>query len=92
MTDASPTVAELLDAAEVEIVPDIMPGKNDYPFVQGDDAKLRAFVFDSMCSADIEGAMMIKNMQRCFDWIKTGVVHVEEPRTRKAHLKEVPKE
>lgn len=51
---------------EVEINP--LP----YPFVEEDDQKLRCFIAEHYLNAEIDGTILIENMNSIFSWIKDG--------------------
>lgn len=53
-----------------------------YPFVEEDDAKLRCFIAESYMNPEIDGAILIENMQHIFDWIKDGKLVVKPERTK----------
>jgi hypothetical protein len=36
------------------------------------DRRLRAWIFDRMCNSDLEGKVLIANMEACLQWIKHG--------------------
>lgn len=57
-----------------EELPEIDVTPEEYPFVGTDDERLRCFVFEHMSSAEYDGDILIKNMQICIDWIKTGEI------------------
>jgi hypothetical protein len=38
-----------------------------------DDQQLRAFIFETIGNADIDGAILIANMEAVFSWIKNGL-------------------
>lgn len=41
-----------------------------YPFVDGDDAKLRCFIFEHAAAPDLEAKNVINNMRAYYDWIR----------------------
>jgi hypothetical protein len=59
---------------EIELVPeeDEKAPEKRYEFLSDDDQQLRAFIFETIGNADIDGHILIANMQAVFDWIKSG--------------------
>ena len=43
-----------------------------YPFVEDDDQKLRCFIAEHYLNAEIDGTILIENMNSIFAWIKDG--------------------
>jgi hypothetical protein len=65
-------MAPMADALELELVPEEKEPEKRYEFLDDDDQQLRAFIFETIGNADIDGAILIHNMQAVFDWIKNG--------------------
>jgi hypothetical protein len=65
-------MAPMADALELELVPEEREPEKRYEFLDDDDQQLRAFIFETIGNADIDGAILIHNMQAVFDWIKNG--------------------
>jgi hypothetical protein len=57
---------------DVELVPEDDEAGKRYEFLEGADQQLRAFIFETMANADIDGSIMITNMEATFQWIKNG--------------------
>lgn len=51
-----------------------------YPFVKTDDERLRCFIFETMANADIDGNILIMNMEATFQWIKNGAAQAAQPK------------
>lgn len=45
-----------------------------YPFVDSDDQKLRCFIAKYYANAEIDGAILLENLDRIFTWVKEGKV------------------
>jgi len=43
-----------------------------FPFVEGDDQKLRCFIAEHYVNPEIDAAILIENMQHIYEWIKDG--------------------
>ena len=56
------------DTPEVELV--AFP----FPFVDEDDQKLRCFIAKYYMNAEIDGTILVENMNHIFQWIKDGRV------------------
>lgn len=50
------------------------PAESLYEFVETNDQRLRCFIVETMASADIDGRVLVENMDHAFKWIKEGVV------------------
>lgn len=62
----------MADALELELVPEEKEPEKRYEFLGDDEQQLRAFIFETIGNADIDGNILIANMQAVFDWIKNG--------------------
>lgn len=47
---------------------------DEFYFLADDDQKLRAFILSYMGNADIDGRILVANMEACFHWVKDGKV------------------
>lgn len=74
------------DDTEVEIVPE------DYPWAQDADERRRSFVFESMASPEIDGGILLKNMDAIVQWLKTGALPAEQAPQRQRRLSAVAKD
>ncbi len=45
-----------------------------YPFVEDDDQKLRCFIAEHFMNAEIDGAILVANMDAVYQWILKGTV------------------
>lgn len=45
-----------------------------YPFVESDEQKLRCFIAEHYLNAEIDGTILIENMDRIFSWVKDGKI------------------
>ncbi len=70
------------EKAEPEPVFELIDGK--YDFVK-DDVQLRAFIAETMANADVDGGILVGNMERVFKWVKAGTV----PRKARSGLRVV---
>jgi hypothetical protein len=57
---------------DIELVPEDDESSKRYEFLDEGDQQLRAFIFETMANADIDGSIMITNMEATFQWIKNG--------------------
>jgi hypothetical protein len=57
---------------DIELVPEESESGKRYEFLEEGDQQLRAFIFETMANADIDGNIMITNMEATFQWIKSG--------------------
>lgn len=46
--------------------------QRQFPFVEDDDQKLRCFIASHYLNAEIDGVILIDNMDKIFTWIKDG--------------------
>lgn len=75
-------MAKMADALELELVPEEKEPEKRYEFLDDDDQQLRAFVFETIGNADIDGAILIKNMDDIANWIKHGKQEQPQPHKR----------
>ena len=74
----------MTDEPELEVEMVTLP----YPFIEDDDAKLRCFIAENYMNPEIDGIILIENMQRIEKWIKTGEVpQREKPRSKPTLVK-----
>lgn len=50
------------------------PDDEDYPWAMTPDEKLRCFIVEQMGNSEIDGKVLVENLQAVFDWVKTGAV------------------
>ncbi len=61
----------------------------DYPWAAGDlDVMLRSFIFQTLASSEIDGAVAVGNMHAAYEWIKSAKL----PKGKKPNLKTVESE
>jgi hypothetical protein len=62
----------------IEVIPpdDICTWLND-PNETHADEKRRAFIINTYATSEIEGDVLVKNMQLIFEWLKTGKIPVK---------------
>jgi hypothetical protein len=53
---------------------EIEPENDEFPFVTSADERLRCFIVREMASSDIDGTIMVQNMDKVFKWVTTGKV------------------
>ena len=69
---------------ELELVPEEAEPEKMCGFLDEGDQQPRCFIFETIGSAEIDGNIMIANMQAVFEWIKNG------PAQPQAHNKRSP--
>ena len=69
MTVADPA-REITEDTELEVVPD----RDEFYFCDTPDQKLRAFIASYMANAEIDGRILVENMEKVFVWVKDGTV------------------
>jgi hypothetical protein len=79
--EASAPLAEEAVATEIKVVPP------DYPWTSNTDEDCRTFIFERMASPEIDGAVLVDNMDRVYHWLR---FHKKLP--KKPSLKSVEKE
>lgn len=52
------------------------PPEDKYPFVATHEQGLRCFIFEMMADADIDGKILVENMNYVYEWINEGTVPV----------------
>jgi hypothetical protein len=72
----------MTEALELELVPEETEPAKMYGFLDEGDQQLRCFIFETIGHADIDGAIMIANMQAVFDWIKNGPAQPQQHNKR----------
>lgn len=70
MTTAPELEIEDDDLGPIELSPD----DEDYPWAMTPDEKLRCFIVEQMGNSEIDGKVLVENLQAVFDWVKTGAV------------------
>lgn len=65
MANAPPEKKEKLDVDVVSF---------PFPFLEEDDQKLRCFIAKYYLNAEIDGLILIDNMEKIFTWIRDGEV------------------
>lgn len=93
MSDDTPhTVEEIEQRLEELDEIGIEPFKDDYPFAEDDDQKLKCFLIDGFVQADYEGKVMLETLDMLYKWVKTGEKPTEKPVTEhtKSRLRAVP--
>jgi hypothetical protein len=63
------------------------PKVEDYPWAADAEERCRTFVFDRIGSPDIDGAVLVDNMDRVYQWVRFG-----KKLPKKPSLKTVEKE
>jgi hypothetical protein len=43
---------------------------NAYPWTKDDDEKCRAFIFELMANSEIDGYVLVDNMDRVYHWMR----------------------
>ena len=51
-----------------------------FPFVETDEQKLRCFIAKYYLNAEIDGAIIIENMERIYSWVMEGKVPAKRNR------------
>ena len=64
-------MSEITEDSAVELVPE---KEEAYPWAADDDERRRCFVFEYMSSPDIDGKVLIGNMDGMLVWLKTGKI------------------
>jgi hypothetical protein len=75
------------DDPEVEIISDSDDDEEQW----GPDEKRRRFILECMANSDIEGYILLQNMQMVFDWLKDGTIarRKVKPKASVAQLKPI---
>ena len=58
---------------DIEIYEEVEAAE-ELAFLHQDDQKLRAYVLSQMASADIDGRILVENMNLVTEWIKDGTM------------------
>ena len=58
---------------DIEIYEEVEAAE-ELAFLHHDDQKLRAYVLSQMASADIDGRILVENMNLVTEWIKDGTM------------------
>lgn len=58
---------------DIEIYEEVEAAE-ELAFLHQDDQKLRAYVLSQMASADIDGRLLVENMNLVTEWIKNGTM------------------
>lgn len=87
MLDTQPVEDETLVILESDNDDEQQPPLDPYFFADTPDEKLRCFIVETMATDDVDGKILVENMQAIFDWVKTGAVAA--PRSRPRHVKPV---
>jgi hypothetical protein len=82
MSDTTPTEEESPPVANENA-----PVDKDFPWAANSDEACRNFIFELMASAEIDGAVLVDNMDRVYHWLR---FHKKLP--KKPNLKSVEKE
>lgn len=56
---------------EAEIVPEVLP---KLPWASDDDEMRRAYIVQEMATPDVDGKILVQNMELVFRWMKNGIV------------------
>lgn len=83
LSDAGPEEAVALPDVEEVDLPDVEVESDDYWFVDGPERALRCFIIEHMGSPEIEGKVLVANMQAAFEWIMDGTVPQPAPKSSK---------
>jgi hypothetical protein len=93
VSDETPTTAEEIEERLAELDDLVIePPKDDYPFVEEGDQKLRCFLVDGFIQPDYEGKVMLETLDMLYKWVKTGDKPTEKPviEPAKSRLRAVP--
>ena len=85
MSDPS-KIVEATEEVECEVVPEEEP---PYPWTQDPEEMRRCFIFEHMASSEVDGKILVQNMEMVFRWIISGTIPSEKTASK---LKAVPKE
>jgi hypothetical protein len=70
MTEKQETTDE--DEIEVEVVPE--KPDDSYPWCTDDDERRRTFVAEIMANSEIDGRILVENMDTLYKWLKDGLL------------------
>lgn len=59
------------------------PPEDPYPFVATHEQGLRCFIYECVANAEIDGRILVENMEHVFKWITTGEVPTSQTQTKK---------
>lgn len=97
MTDEDPQdeaeVAALLklrERVEDEIADRESLADDPYPFADSNDKSLKCFILDKLGDGEIDGRILVGNMDMIYRWIQAG--EVPTPEKARKHLKPVQSE
>ena len=62
-------MSEINEDSPVELVPE---KEETYPWAADDDERRRSFVFEFMANSDIDGKLLIGNMDGVLQWLQSG--------------------
>jgi hypothetical protein len=67
---------------EIELVPEEGESEKRYEFLDDGNQQLRAFIFETIGNADIDGTILVANMEAVFHWINNGAPQQSSPSGR----------
>jgi len=59
----------MTDEPALEIVAD-----DEFPFLDSNEQKTRAFILSYFANADIDGRILVVNMEAAYQWLMTGKI------------------